>query len=96
MPIQYIPKKISELKTTNSKVSIVGKVVQISENEFVLQDETGKVKIFSEEKVEKDNIIRAFCSMVGGNLKLDVVQSLNGFDLNLYNKAKELYNRAGL
>ena len=96
MVTQYFPKKISEIKNTDSKVSVVGKVVQIGENEFILQDDSGKVEIFSEEKVEIGKTVRAFCSMIDGKLNADIIQSLNGFDLNLYRKVKELYNRAGL
>ncbi len=96
MPTRYIPKKISEIKKTDSTISLVGKIVQISENEFVLQDETGRIGIFSEEKVGEGKIVRVFCSTVDGNLKADTIQSLNGFDVNLYNKVKELYSKAGL
>jgi len=96
MAVHYIPKKISDIKTADSKIVLIGKVLQAGENSFVLDDESGKVEIYSEQAVEVNKLVRVFCVVIEGRLKADVVQSLNGFDTNLYKKVKELYNRAGV
>ena len=96
MSVRYTPKKISEIKSGDSKVSLVGKVEEIGKDSFVLYDESGRREIYYDEKIEPQKIVRVFCSVVQGNLKADVVQVLENFDLNLYKKSKELYMRAGL
>lgn len=94
--IHYIPKKISDLKQTDRKVAIMGKIISAEENSFVVDDESGKVEIFSEEPVESNKLVRAFCTVIEGRLKADAVQDLNNFDLNLYRKIKELYRKIGV
>ena len=74
----------------------MGKVVQAEENSFVVDDESGKVEVFSEEPVEADKIVRAFCTVIDGRLKADAIQDLNNFDLNLYRRIKELYRKIGV
>lgn len=94
--VHHIPKKISEIKNSDSKISLIGKIIQADENSFILDDDSGKIEIFSEQAVETNKLVKVFCSVIEGRLKADVVQSLNGFDINLYNKVKELYRRVGL
>ncbi len=94
--LHYVPKKISEIKNTDQKVSIVGKIVAAEKNLAIIKDDSGQADIFTDDTVEAGHIVRAFCSFVGGRLKLDVVQNLDGLDLNLYKKIKELYSRAGV
>ncbi len=95
-PTHYTPKKISEVNKDDRKVSIIGTVIQSEENSFVIGDESGKVEVFSEENVESDKLVRAFCTVIEGRLKADAIQNLDNFDLNLYRKIKELYNRIGV
>lgn len=95
-PLHYIPKKISDLKQADKKVAIMGKIIQAEENSFIIDDESGKVEIFSEERVESDKMVRAFCTVIEGRLKADAVQDLNNFDLNLYRRIKELYSKIGV
>lgn len=92
----YKPRKISSIIKKDSKISIVGKVIDTGENFFILEDDSGKIEIFSEEKVEKNKIVRVFCSLVEGKLKADIIQSLNGLDLNLFKRIEELYYKVGL
>jgi len=92
----YKPRKVSSILKTDSKVSLVGKIVDVLENSFVLEDETGKVEIACEESLEKGKIVRVFCICFDGKLKADVVQDLKGLDLNLFKKVEELYRKEGL
>lgn len=92
----YKPRKISSITKKDSKISIVGRVIDTKEGSFTLEDSTGKIEIASEEKVEKNEMIRVFCSFVEGNLKADVIQNLEGLDLDLFKKVEELYYKAGM
>ena len=94
--LHYKPRKISGIEKTDSRVAVVGKVVDRTEKSFVLDDGGARAEILFEGVAEKNKIVRVFCSIVDGKLKADITQSLNGFDLNLFNKVEELYSRAGL
>jgi hypothetical protein len=96
MPDYYLPKKISSITASDSKVAIIGNVSEVSGNSFILDDGTGKIEIASDQAVENGELIRVFCSSVDGKLKADVIQSLKGFDLNLFKKIEELYSKEGL
>jgi len=96
MPFQalhYKPRKISSIKENDFRVSIIGKVIEIKENSFIISDESGELEIFSKKPLEKNSIVRVFCSREEDKFKADAVQDLKGFDLNLYNRIKELYKR---
>lgn len=96
MPARYIPKQISEVTPTDSRVSIIGNVVGIGENSFVMDDDTGKIEIISDIQVERNKPVRAFCSVVDEKLKADIVQDMSRLDVNIFKKVKELYNKAGI
>jgi hypothetical protein len=96
MPFQalhYKPKKISSIKENDFRVCIVGKIIETKENSFVIRDESGELEILSNKPLEKNSIVRIFCSREEDKFKADVIQNLNELDLNLYSKIKELYNR---
>jgi hypothetical protein len=96
MPFQglhYKPKKISSIRENDFRVAIIGKVIEVKEKSFVVSDGSGELEVFSAKQVEKGSIVRVFCSREEDKLKADVVQNLNGLDLNLYNKIKELYSK---
>jgi hypothetical protein len=63
-----------------------------------LERETGDENPFNLEKVEKEKgkLVRAFCTLIGERLKLDVLQPLDGLDLNLSKTVDELYEKAGV
>jgi hypothetical protein len=93
---RYVPRKILDVKNSDRKVSIVGKVLQADENTMVVEDETGQVDVFCDSPAQAGSEVRAFCSVVDGRLKAEAVQSLNGFDINLYKKTQELYRKLGV
>lgn len=95
MTEHYSPRKISSISKSDSRIALIGRMVESSENSFVLEDDTGRIEIFSEEKMREGEPVRVFCSSLNGKLKADIVQSLKGFDLNLFKKVEELYKREG-
>ena len=95
--LYYKPKKVSEINLkSDSRISLIGKIIEKKDDSFVLDDGSGKIEIFSEEEVEENKLIRVFCSIIEKQIKADIIQDLNGFDLNLFNKVRELYNKAGV
>jgi hypothetical protein len=92
----YKEKRISEIKPTDEKVCIICKVLSSRGNVLLVEDESGRAEILSEQAIEPKKMIKVFCSNIDGKLKVDFTQNLNGFDLNLYKKIKELYQKAGL
>ncbi len=92
----YKLKKISEIDfNKDKKISVVGKILDVNEKFFVLSDGKNKVEILSEEKVEIGQIVRVFCSIEENKIKADIIQNLNGLDLNLYKEVEELYSKMG-
>lgn len=92
---RYTPKRVSEVKVGDSRVSIVGEVKSVGDNVFEIRDDSGRAEVFSDTEM-KEGLVRIFCTVVDGKLKADVIQSLNGLDINLYHKAQELYRKVGL
>jgi hypothetical protein len=46
MPERYVPKKVGEVKSGDKRVAIVGKVIEKSEDAFVIEDDSGKIEVF--------------------------------------------------
>lgn len=94
----YKPKKISKIETSDKRVAIIGKVHSVGKGSLILDDESGKIEIFSEnlDKVKKDGIVRVFCTIDGDRLNADIIQTLENLDFNLFKKVEELYNKAGV
>ena len=92
----YTQKQISEVSPTDSRVSIMGSVVNAGDNSFILDDGTGKIEVSSEIPVGRNKLFRVFCSVIDEKLKADVVQDVEGLDVELFKKVKELYNSSGV
>jgi hypothetical protein len=95
--LYYKPREISEINTkTDGKVAIVGKVVESKEDSFILDDGEVKAEINFEGKMKTNRMVKVFCSVAEDRLNADIVQNLDGLDLNLFKRVKELYNKAGV
>ena len=80
---------------TDKFISLLGKIINVGDNSFTLDDGTGKLQIDSEHAVRTNEIVRVFCSL-DNQWKADIIQDMAGMDLNIYKKVEELYSRAGL
>jgi hypothetical protein len=89
----YRPRKVGSIGKDDTKFYLIGKVEDVKENFFILSDETGKVKILSDFKVEKNSLVRVFCSKVEEEIRVDFIQNMEGLDLELWKKAESLYLR---
>lgn len=104
MADSYVPRKISEIVKTDSKVSVIGSIVSAQEASFKIKGDGGNTEIafnpedekFDTTKLVKGSLVRVYCTMIGSQLKADVIQALDGFDAKLFKKVEELYNKAGI
>ena len=89
----YKPRKIGSLTKEDTKFSLIGKIEEAKDDFFIISDETGKVKIRSNLKVEKGSLIRVFCSRLEEEIVADFIQKMEGLDLELWKRAESLYLR---
>ena len=99
MPNYYKSKLIAEIDFRNdTKVAVIGRITSIGSKAMMLDDGKSKVEVSFEnlQGVQPEKFYRIFCSIVGKKLHADLVQNLNSFDLNLFNKTEELYRKSGV
>ena len=104
--IHYVKRKVSEINPdVDLRVKILGFVVDKKDDTIVLDDGSGKVRVFVDapelmERVEINRLVKVFGSTLptedGFEVKADIVQDLSGLDVNLYKKVEELYNKVGV
>jgi uncharacterized protein YdeI (BOF family) len=102
----YVKKKIVEINPDiDLKVKILGFVVDKKDDTIMLDDGSGKIRVFVDipgmmERIEINQLVRVFGSTLptedGFEIKADIVQDLSGLDVNLYKKVEELYNKVGV
>lgn len=102
----YPKKKISEINPeTDFRVKIIGFVVDKKDDTIVLDDGSGKVRVFIDIPEMRDKIsIHQFLAVFGSiipssntfEIKANVVQDLTGLDINLYKRVDELYRKLGV
>lgn len=95
-PLHYKPKHVSEVNLRDYRIALIGRVISVGKNSLILDDDSGKIEIFSDFDVQKNKLVRVFCSMVDEKLKADIIQDLEKLDLNLFKKVKELYNSSSV
>ena len=74
----------------------MGNITDVGKNSFILDDGTGKIEIASDRKIEKQMMVRVFCSISNERLSADVMQDIRKLDIDLFKKINELYIRAGV
>ncbi|KXB03171.1 hypothetical protein AKJ45_02295 [candidate division MSBL1 archaeon SCGC-AAA261F19] len=91
------PRRISEIKTGDEQIQVVGLVVDKGEAELFLDDGTGRLPVLFEDPGTVDDIdvgskIRVFGTPLSVadsyELHAEIIQKLEGLDLNLYRKVK--------
>jgi hypothetical protein len=103
--LRYIPRKASQVEKNDTRVALTGKVLEAGESSFTLADDIGRIEIFTQvdgvegkmvASVKEGELVRAFCIVIGTQLKADVVQKLDGLDTEQLKKIEGLYNKAGV
>ena len=102
----YVKRKIPEINPdTDLKVKVLGFVVDKKDDTLMIDDGSGKVKVFVDipnvmEKINVNQLVRVFGSTLptedGFEIKADVIQDLSNLNINLYKKVEELYNKMGV
>ena len=92
-----IEKKIAEIQPESDvRVRLTGTVIDTSTNSVVLDDGSGKIEIYFEEepKVRNGQLVRIITRILpmidGFECRGELIQNLDGFNLELYKKVKEI------
>jgi len=92
-----IEKRIVEIQPDSDvRIRITGTVIDIGSNSIVLDDGSGKIEVYFEEqpKVRNGQLVRVITRILpmidGFECKGETMQSLDGFNMDLYKKAKEI------
>jgi len=95
-----IEKKIDEIQPeTDVRVRLIGIVIDASPNSVVIDDGSGKIEIFFENEpiVRQGQLIRVITRILplidGFECRGEAIQTLDGFNIDLYKKAKEIAKR---
>lgn len=95
-------KNISEITDSDARVRIIGTILDMSDSSILIDDGTGKIEIDFDDPgqiagLTNGKLVRVVCKVLplieGYACKGECVQALDGFDRNLYIKAKEICNR---
>ena len=102
----YEKRKIPEINPdVDLKVKVLGFVVDKKDDTILLDDGSGKVRVFIDmpemmERIDLNKLIRVFGSTLpidnGFEIKADIVQDLSDLNIDLYKKVEELYNNMGV
>lgn len=93
---QYLDKEIKAIEE-GDRVRILGTIVEKGNDYFALEDNTGKIKVKLSskelEKYQKGQLVRVFGEIKDNKFDPTLIQSMEGFNLNLYQKVKEILNK---
>lgn len=92
-----IERRITEIHPEmDVRVRLTGTIIDSTANSFVLDDGSGKIEIFFDESPDVRHgqmvkaVVRVLPLIDGFECRGEAVQTLDGFDIDLYNKAKEV------
>ncbi len=104
--LPFSEKAISEIEPEKDiRVSILGKIVDMAEDSFILDDGAGRVQVAIDPEISMESIRindsvkvigRVFASENGFELRAEAVQNASGIDVPLYKKVIELERGLGL
>lgn len=93
-------KAIAEIEPEKDiRVKIIGKVVGLGTDSFVIDDGAGTVQITTDPEISMESVKvndsvrvigRVFASESGFELRADAVQNVNGIDMELLKKVRNL------
>ena len=92
-----LEKKIADIQPESDvRVRLIGTIIDSSLNSVVLDDGSGKIEIYFEDQpnVRNGQLVRVITRILplidGFECKGEVLQNLDGFNLDLYKKVKEI------
>ena len=96
-----IEKNISNIVDTDTRIRILGTILDMSESSVLIDDGSGKIEIEFDDSQEiiglvNGQTVRIICKVLplidGYACKGECVQRMDGFDRELYNKTKKICN----
>jgi len=95
-----IEKTIDSIQPENDvRVRLTGTVIDVGTNSLVLDDGTGKIEVIFEEQPQVivgqlARVIARILPLIDGfQCRGEVVQNLDGFDMDLYKRVKDIVKR---
>jgi len=92
-----VEKKISEITPENVRVSVIGTVVDKTNDKLIVDDGTGSIEIFSDENLiknaENSKIVRVIGRVTSDgsiSINAEIIQDFSKFDIGLYEKIKNI------
>jgi hypothetical protein len=92
-----VEKSISDIHPDSDvRIRVIGTVIDVGPNSIVLDDGSGKMEVYFEEvpNVKQGQMVRVITRILplidGYECKGEVLQNLEGFNLELYKKARML------
>ncbi|MFH1229548.1 MAG: hypothetical protein V1678_03940 [Candidatus Aenigmatarchaeota archaeon] len=92
-----IEKIISDIHPDSDvRIRVLGTIIDMGSNSIVLDDGTGKIEVYFEElpEVKQGQMVRIITRIIplidGYECKGEVLQKLDGFNIELYKKARSL------
>lgn len=89
---KYKFKKISKISERDSKIILVGKILEKKENSFILEDDTGKIEIFYDGEIGENKFARVFCNL-DEKLNAVIIHFIKEKEFYLFKKVNELYRK---
>lgn len=95
-----VDRTVSSIRQDDIRVSIIGTVIDVQENRLMVDDGTGKVTVSFEEpaKAENSKTVRVLGRVIpmdsGFEIQGDVLQPMDGLDMELKKKVDELAKNA--
>ncbi len=89
-------KKISEIAKEDIRVRLIGLVIDKKDNIVVIDDGTGKINVVFDEPVQTETnkkvrvLGRVMPAEEGFEIQGEILQDMSGYDMELYNKVREL------
>ena len=88
---KYEYKRINEIKPSDKKFCLVGKIRKKLDGRIVLEDEQAEIELEGEFEVKEGEFVRVFCSKANSHFKIDFLQKISQEELNLFKRFLSLY-----
>ncbi len=92
----YKEREIGDINPEDINVCVIGRIIDVKDGLIILDDGTGviKVTISNSKDLKVGDIIRVFGQVFASQgemeIRADFYQMMNGLDMNLYKKVKEV------
>lgn len=102
--LHYLPKKISDIDSNDTRVRITGVVIEIIDNFIIIDDGSSSVRVSVNspellENIEVNSLVRVYGIVTPSENRLEIraniIRDLSDLDINLFKKTQEVYKKWG-